>query len=57
MSAVPGKWGHPHDDLAVYALDAGTPEERERVERHVEACDACRADAYSALRPYEVEAL
>jgi NADH:ubiquinone oxidoreductase subunit F (NADH-binding) len=28
------------------------------VARHLDgACDACRADAYSALRPYEVEAL
>src|SRR5215207_1881969 len=42
MTTAPGHQGHPHDDLAVYALDASTPEERERVEAHIASCPACR---------------
>jgi anti-sigma-K factor RskA len=36
--------GHPHDELAVLALDAMEPDEREVVEAHVRGCAACRAE-------------
>ena len=34
----------PHDDLAAYLLQALTPEEHERFERHLDSCAACRAE-------------
>ena len=39
---------HPHDDLAVYALDALEPSERAAVNAHLAGCAECRAelDAY-----------
>jgi anti-sigma-K factor RskA len=33
---------HPHDDLAVYAVDALPPDERTAVEAHVAACGVCQ---------------
>lgn len=41
---------HPHDDLAVYALDALEPDERAAIDAHLEGCAACRAelDGYQA---------
>jgi len=35
---------HPHDDLAVYALDALEPEERAAVDAHLATCAACREE-------------
>jgi hypothetical protein len=35
---------HPHDDLAVYALDALDPHEREAVDAHLADCPECRAE-------------
>ena len=42
--------GHPVDDLGAYALGALDQSDRERVERHARACQACAAEvaAYSA---------
>ena len=37
----------PHDDLAAYLLQALTPEERERFERHLDSCAACRGSWWS----------
>lgn len=41
---------HPHDDLAVYALDALGADERAAIDAHLAACAACRAelDGYQA---------
>lgn len=41
---------HPHDDLAVYALDALEPDERAAVDAHLATCAGCREelDAYRA---------
>jgi hypothetical protein len=36
--------GHPHDELAVLALDALAGDERAAVEAHVRACPACAAE-------------
>jgi anti-sigma-K factor RskA len=35
---------HPHDDLAVYALDALEPGERAVVDAHLATCAACREE-------------
>lgn len=35
---------HPHDELAVYALDALEDHERYAVEQHLAACPSCRAE-------------
>jgi anti-sigma-K factor RskA len=35
---------HPHDDLAVYALDALSPDERAAVDAHLATCPACRTE-------------
>jgi anti-sigma-K factor RskA len=35
---------HPHDDLAIYALDALDPDERAAIEEHLAACPTCRAE-------------
>ena len=42
------------DDLATLALDGVRPEGETRL--HLEDCDACRAAAFTADRPYEIEA-
>jgi len=42
---VSGRFEHPegwHDELAAYSLDALEEAERDRVERHLEGCGACR---------------
>lgn len=41
---------HPHDELAVYALDALEPDERAVIDAHLGDCPACRAelDGYQA---------
>jgi anti-sigma-K factor RskA len=54
----------PHDELGPYLLQALTPEEHERFERHLDSCAACRAElvelrgpallAARAAPPYEV---
>jgi anti-sigma-K factor RskA len=41
----------PHDDLAAYLLEALTPEERERFERHLDSCAACRAELVELRGP------
>jgi anti-sigma-K factor RskA len=41
----------PHDDLAAYLLQALTPEEHERFERHLESCAACRAELVELRDP------
>jgi anti-sigma-K factor RskA len=41
----------PHDDLAAYLLQALTPEEHERFERHVDSCAACRAELAELREP------
>jgi len=38
------------EDLSGYLDDAGTPEERERVERHLDECEACRREAVETYR-------
>lgn len=38
------KPGHPHVDVAGYALGSLTPPERARFEEHLESCAACRAE-------------
>lgn len=35
---------HPHDDLAIYALDALDPDEHAALEAHLSGCTACRAE-------------
>ena len=40
-----------HDDLAAYVLQALTPEEHERFERHLESCAACRAELVELRDP------
>jgi anti-sigma-K factor RskA len=35
---------HPHDDLAIYALDALDPGEHAAIEAHLAECEACRAE-------------
>jgi len=35
---------HPHDDLAVYAIDALEPRERAAIDVHLADCAACRAE-------------
>ena len=35
---------HPHDDLAVYALDALEPAERQAVDAHLAGCATCRRE-------------
>jgi anti-sigma-K factor RskA len=35
---------HPHDDLAIYALDALDPDEHAAVEEHLARCPSCRAE-------------
>jgi anti-sigma-K factor RskA len=35
---------HPHDDLAIYALDALDPDEHAALEAHLATCPACRAE-------------
>jgi anti-sigma-K factor RskA len=35
---------HPHDDLAIYALDALDPDEHAALEAHLAGCAACRAE-------------
>jgi anti-sigma-K factor RskA len=35
---------HPHDDLAIYALDALDPDEHAALEEHLAGCAACRAE-------------
>jgi anti-sigma-K factor RskA len=42
-----GRWS---DDLAAYVLDALEPSEAEELERHLETCDACKAELHW-LRP------
>jgi anti-sigma-K factor RskA len=41
----------PHDDLAAYLLQALTPEEHERFERHLDSCAACRAELLELRGP------
>jgi anti-sigma-K factor RskA len=41
---TPDSSTHPHDDLAVYALDALEPEERAAIDVHLAGCAACRAE-------------
>lgn len=41
---TPDSTVHPHDDLAVYALDALEPQERAAVDAHLVDCAACRAE-------------
>ena len=41
----------PHDDLAAYLLQALTPEEHERFERHLDSCAACRAELVELTEP------
>ena len=38
---------HPHDDLAVYAVDALPPDERAEVEAHVALCPECQGELAS----------
>jgi anti-sigma-K factor RskA len=40
---------HPHDDLAVYALDALEPQERASIDAHLVDCAACRGELDSYL--------
>jgi anti-sigma-K factor RskA len=35
---------HPHDDLAIYALDALDPADHDALETHLAGCAACRAE-------------
>lgn len=35
---------HPHDDLAIYALDALDPDEHAAIEEHLAGCPSCRAE-------------
>ena len=35
---------HPHDDLAVYAIDALEGDERAAVEAHIAGCAQCQAE-------------
>jgi anti-sigma-K factor RskA len=35
---------HPHDELAIYALDALDPDEHAAIEAHLARCAACRAE-------------
>ena len=48
---------HPHDDLAVYAIDGLEGDERAAVEAHVAACAECQADlaVYRATLSLTVE--
>jgi anti-sigma-K factor RskA len=41
----------PHDDLGAYLLQALTPEEHERFERHLDSCAACRAELIELRGP------
>ena len=41
--------GHPRDELAAFALGILDPEERARVDAHIERCNSCRAET----RAYE----
>jgi anti-sigma-K factor RskA len=41
----------PHDDLAAYLLQALTPAEHERFERHLASCAACRAELVELHEP------
>ena len=41
----------PHDDLGAYILQALTPEEHERFERHLDSCAACRAELVELREP------
>jgi anti-sigma-K factor RskA len=41
----------PHDDLAAYLLQALTPEEQKRFERHLDSCAACRAELLELRGP------
>jgi anti-sigma-K factor RskA len=41
---TPGHDAHPHDDLAVYAVDALEPAERAAVDAHLAGCEACRRE-------------
>jgi Anti-sigma-K factor rskA, C-terminal/Putative zinc-finger len=41
----------PHDDLAAYLLGALLPAERERFERHLETCAACRSELAELREP------
>jgi anti-sigma factor RsiW len=41
---TPDSSTHPHDDLAVYALDALEPEEQAVIDAHLAGCAACRAE-------------
>ena len=36
--------GHPRDELAAFALGILDPEERARVDAHLDRCDSCRAE-------------
>jgi anti-sigma-K factor RskA len=40
-----------HGDLAAYLLQALTPEEHERFERHLDSCAACRAELVELREP------
>ena len=35
---------HPHDELAIYALDALDPDEHAALDQHLAGCPACRAE-------------
>jgi anti-sigma-K factor RskA len=35
---------HPHDDLAIYALDALDPDEHAALDEHLAGCPSCRAE-------------
>jgi anti-sigma-K factor RskA len=46
-----------HAELAAYLLDALTPDERDRFERHLDSCPACRAELHELRGPADLLSL
>jgi anti-sigma-K factor RskA len=44
MTPTPDSNTHPHDDLAIYALDALDPDEHAALEAHLAECATCRTE-------------